>query len=966
MSLEKSAALAGETNNPALSSSYNMAANLVYIPGFEAGQADISAIFKRMGSGYSIDNDQKHCGSRSMRLQTDATNKEQGMTCVISGSAIKTPGQIIISGWSKAQNVSGNRDGNYALYVDVCFADGSNNVYGKTASFGTGTHDWEYGAVTVKVDKAVKDISVSALLRGNHAGTAWFDDIFVGNYVESMERYNGDSFCYALPDKVTQISRRMAALKERMSVLAEMLDKAAQQNIDVINQRISLTVAEVFAGYVTDDAERSPETYRRLKLSDFTLLGQEEASGRIEKLPEFEMRECARIVENAILELKATHTLRNSGYHRRDTSYRASVRVNIQNGCFTLNGSPTFFYGMYFAPPAIMKVLGANLDGYLNMCCSRMNQCDKFDDDSMAANIKLRYQSAQTNGLFVPPLFYPTGMPKWLTDATPGLLVNMPKWLTDATAILLVEKYWFRPLFAFDIDHPVVERYVTSVCARAAALAKDFPNNFCYNIMGEERCHPEFRGPATERRYADWLGRRFGGKINRLNSAFGKSYKDFNEAACDKDLTSKGQLYCWYSFNQFRLTQFNRWCIDGIRQGDPSPQSRYYAYWPTIGCLVGQPVGGWHPKMGINLEDVVRQGSVSGWDGGMIPYEALETERRWSQERKKYNVAWRNQLSYYDFAKSVAPNQPIFDPEWHTITSVNHISPLGISPDFIRMTLWLEHLHGLGAHILWWWGRNADGTPQEREEFSGGMLAQPQLLDGWARTMQELQRLSEYITLFPVLERKVRILYSEPSAIVDGQGYSDVLRVTYESLYFLDYPAGFITEKMIVEEELKNCALLVVPNARYVGNEAVAGVKRFVENGGIVAVIGKENFRYDEYGQERAVDFNGRMTPLSGATASEWSIQLDDLMEKAGVERPVRILDAEGNPIEGLEMRMAQKGQSRVIYLVNLRQSSVALVLRQKDKKGKRKARDLINDSEIDLNETILMRPRDIILLEVE
>ncbi len=55
------------------------------------------------------------------------------------------------------------------------------------------------------------------------------------------------------------------------------------------------------------------------------------------------------------------------------------------------------------------------------------------------------------------------------------------------------------------------------------------------------------------------------------------------------------------------------------------------------------------------------------------------------------------------------------------------------------------------------------------------------------------------LVLFPQLERKVRILYSEPSAIHDPNVYPLQVRDASEALYFHDYPAGFITGRMICE-----------------------------------------------------------------------------------------------------------------------------------------------------------------------
>jgi hypothetical protein len=85
------------------------------------------------------------------------------------------PEPIVASAWSKAENVSGSPDSNYAIYLDLTYADGT-QLYGQTGQFSTGTHDWERRQVVVLPEKPVKQLSCYTLLRG-HSGKAWFRDV---------------------------------------------------------------------------------------------------------------------------------------------------------------------------------------------------------------------------------------------------------------------------------------------------------------------------------------------------------------------------------------------------------------------------------------------------------------------------------------------------------------------------------------------------------------------------------------------------------------------------------------------------------------------------------------------------------------------------------------------------------------------------------------------------------------------
>ena len=50
---------------------------------------------------------------------------------------------MVVSGWSKALDVSGAGDSGYAVYIDILFKDGK-RLWGYTISFDTGTHGWQF------------------------------------------------------------------------------------------------------------------------------------------------------------------------------------------------------------------------------------------------------------------------------------------------------------------------------------------------------------------------------------------------------------------------------------------------------------------------------------------------------------------------------------------------------------------------------------------------------------------------------------------------------------------------------------------------------------------------------------------------------------------------------------------------------------------------------------------------------
>ena len=68
--------------------------------------------------------------------------------------------------------MTGSPDANYSLYLDLVYADGT-PLWGQTAPFAIGTHDWQRRQVVVLPEKPVKTLAIHLLLRG-HGGKACF------------------------------------------------------------------------------------------------------------------------------------------------------------------------------------------------------------------------------------------------------------------------------------------------------------------------------------------------------------------------------------------------------------------------------------------------------------------------------------------------------------------------------------------------------------------------------------------------------------------------------------------------------------------------------------------------------------------------------------------------------------------------------------------------------------------------
>ncbi len=124
-------------------------------------------------SGDTLSQTVTHSGKRSICL-TNPKPLESIVSQTVTLNQTK-PTPILAGGWSKADHAGGARDSNYAVYLDIQYADGT-NLFGQVATFTVGTHDWEYQQVVVKPDKPIRSLTFNALFR-YRTGTVWFDDL---------------------------------------------------------------------------------------------------------------------------------------------------------------------------------------------------------------------------------------------------------------------------------------------------------------------------------------------------------------------------------------------------------------------------------------------------------------------------------------------------------------------------------------------------------------------------------------------------------------------------------------------------------------------------------------------------------------------------------------------------------------------------------------------------------------------
>jgi hypothetical protein len=155
---------------------------------FEAGQDGKPTGWSPAAKGFVLAANQGRDASRALACENRAASDWTGASQTLFLNRTNAI-PLTVRGWSKAENVSGSPDSGYSLYVDIEYQDGT-PLWGQTANFRTGSHDWQERELLILPQKPVKSLTLHCILRG-HSGNAWFDDVSL-----SEVRTEGDNIIF--------------------------------------------------------------------------------------------------------------------------------------------------------------------------------------------------------------------------------------------------------------------------------------------------------------------------------------------------------------------------------------------------------------------------------------------------------------------------------------------------------------------------------------------------------------------------------------------------------------------------------------------------------------------------------------------------------------------------------------------------------------------------------------------------
>jgi len=264
-----------------------------YVEACRAGGSQLSP-WTMFGEGTAQIASPGHDSANCVQVDKDKAGTMVEVTQTINVSHDR-PRRLIVSAWSKAENVTGEKSQDYSLYVDLYYTDGK-ALYGQTVDFATGTHDWQFGERTIEPEKPIRNINVYLLFRGPHTGRVWFDDVKVALADEPdknlLQRGNFEPEAGARPlvgegPEAKAIGGNFGQLLKLIGADLASLDWA---RADAVIAQIEQTARKANWGADSERALRDASELRwHLRLARACLRGQPQPPQRTSRLTELVM-----------------------------------------------------------------------------------------------------------------------------------------------------------------------------------------------------------------------------------------------------------------------------------------------------------------------------------------------------------------------------------------------------------------------------------------------------------------------------------------------------------------------------------------------------------------------------------------------------------------------------------------------------------------------------------------------------
>ena len=332
------------------------------------------------------------------------------------------------------------------------------------------------------------------------------------------------------------------------------------------------------------------------------------------------------------------------------------------------------------------------------------------------------------------------------------------------------------------------------------------------------------------------------GSIEQLNKVYSTSYRNFESVPMPDKNEPTAQVYDWMYFNSRIFADWHQWMADIVHEVAPDLPVHAKIMFNSLIPRQGSNTLRW----GVDPEMFAEFSQISGNDAFNCIYDT--------------SASVHAKMKWYDLLFSMK-EMPQFNSEDHFI----HDRTTQFIPEqrpHARTDVWQGAIHGRSASAIWTWERDLDND----SDFGGSLLHRPDVVSVVGKTSLDLNRLAHEVTALMTEPAKTAILYSSPSRLYSPT-YLEAIDKAYTSMIYNGQVVGFVTEKQIIEDNCRSINTIVIPMVTHLDAKVIPALKRFIEQGGNVVIIGEESLSKDYY--NRDIDNADREYVFEHATVIE-------------------------------------------------------------------------------------------------
>ena len=402
----------------------------------------------------------------------------------------------------------------------------------------------------------------------------------------------------------------------------------------------------------------------------------------------------------------------------------------------------------------------------------------------------------------------------------PGLSPNyLPKFILATDPELTAHTEYFLP---WNMEHPKLRRFMSLWIQYLAQTFNEYDNVLSINLMNEPALHPnttEFYLPF----WHEYL-KEIHGTIEQLNEIYGTDYADFEEVSFPGAMEETPLYYDYKTFTETKVMEFVKFLSDEVEKYMPEKKKDLkimdyfmHAY-------------GAYADHGSNIEKLAQ----------FVDINACDAFSYYGNARTPLIM----KMGWFDYLSSIS-DRPTWDTESHISNDKKIPEFDNLVPYYTAADDWQGAIHGRNAVVHWLYDLRTSTRVGSWSNYpNANAVHRPADVIEVSRTAMDLNRLAYEVTALKNVTPKVGFLYSL-TALGYNTGYMNMCEDVYSDILYSGQKVGFVIDEQ--PEEASQYELLIVPEAKNVSRVMLENIKKLIDKGGKLLLIGEDCLKYDEY-----------------------------------------------------------------------------------------------------------------------